>query len=80
MYRVEKLTQGTETSKYLEERTATATPSVAASERGPAQTVIHLTACVAYVYAGLWEDPVSAQADRELQSTSLVEALWKGAP
>jgi hypothetical protein len=31
-------TQGTETSHYLEERKATATPSVAASERGPAQT------------------------------------------
>jgi len=31
-------TQGTETSQYLLERKATATPSVAASERGPAQT------------------------------------------
>ena len=33
-----KQTQGTETSKYLEERTSTETPSVAASERGSAQT------------------------------------------
>ena len=31
-------TQGTETSKYLEERKSTETPSVAASERGRAQT------------------------------------------
>ena len=31
-------TQGTETSQYLEERKSTETPSVAASERGPAQT------------------------------------------
>ena len=31
-------TQGTETSKYLEEKKSTETPSVAASERGPAQT------------------------------------------
>jgi hypothetical protein len=31
-------TRGTETSQYPEERKATATPSVAASERGTAQT------------------------------------------
>jgi hypothetical protein len=33
-----RATQGTETSQYLEERKSTETPSVAASERGPAQT------------------------------------------
>ena len=33
-----KQTQGTETSKYLVERTSTETPLVAASERGSAQT------------------------------------------
>ena len=32
-----KRTQGTETSKYLEERTSTETPLVVASERGPGQ-------------------------------------------
>ncbi len=32
------LTRGTETSKYPEEKKATAIPLVAASERGPAQT------------------------------------------
>ena len=32
-----KQTQGTETSKYLEERTSTETPLVVASERGPGQ-------------------------------------------
>ena len=32
-------TQGTETSKYLQERKSTETPSVVASERGIAQTV-----------------------------------------
>ncbi len=32
-----KRTQGTETSKYLEERTSTETPQVVASERGPGQ-------------------------------------------
>jgi hypothetical protein len=33
-----RATQGTETSQYLEEKKSTETPSVAASERGPAQT------------------------------------------
>src|SRR4030081_3761509 len=32
-----KRTQGTETSKYLEERTSTETPLVVASESGPGQ-------------------------------------------
>jgi hypothetical protein len=32
-----KLTQGTETSQYLEERTSTETPLVVASESGPGQ-------------------------------------------
>ena len=80
MYRVGGRTQGTETSKYLEEWKATATPSVAASERGPAQTGVHLTVCVAYVHLGLWDRLVDAQVGRELQSRRLVEALWKGVP
>src|SRR5262249_15438338 len=33
-----RATRGTETSQYPEERKSTETPSVAASERGPAQT------------------------------------------
>ena len=38
MHRVLKLTQGTETSQYLQEKKETSIPSVAASERGLAQT------------------------------------------
>ena len=34
---LQEQTRGTETSKYPEERTAIATPLVAASERGPAE-------------------------------------------
>jgi hypothetical protein len=34
-------TRGTETSKYPEERKSNETPSVAASERGIAQTILH---------------------------------------
>ena len=37
-----KRTQGTETSKYLEEKKETSIPSVAASEIGRAQTKIRL--------------------------------------
>ena len=37
-----KRTQGTETSKYLQERTSTETPQVVASERGPGQWHIML--------------------------------------
>jgi hypothetical protein len=39
MHRSSGLTQGTETSQYLQERKSTETPSVAASESGLAQTV-----------------------------------------
>lgn len=35
-----ELTQGTETSKYLEERTSNETPLVVASERGPGQWLV----------------------------------------
>jgi hypothetical protein len=34
---IEKRTQGTETSQYLEEKTSTEIPLVVASERGPGQ-------------------------------------------
>lgn len=74
------LTEGTETSKYLEEWKATATPSVAASERGSCPNRAYLTVRMAYVRSGLWEGPASVRAGRELQNDRLVEALWKGAP
>ena len=35
-----KLTQGTDTSQYLQERKSIETPSVVASERGKAQTIL----------------------------------------
>lgn len=37
IHRGKRRTQGTETSKYLQERTSTETPLVVASERGPGQ-------------------------------------------
>ena len=79
MYRAGKQTQGTETSKYLEERKATATPSVAASERGRmCPNRVYLTVRMAYVQPGLWECSVGVRAGRELQSRRLVEWFWKG--
>lgn len=42
IHRGKKRTQGTETSKYLQERTSTETPQVVASERGPGQWHIRL--------------------------------------
>ena len=38
---IEKETRGTETSKYPEEEKETSIPSVAASERGRAQTTVY---------------------------------------
>ena len=38
---IEKVTRGTETSKYPEEEKETSIPSVAASERGRAQTIVY---------------------------------------
>ena len=37
-----ELTQGTETSKYLEEEKSNEIPQVAASESGVAQTILHV--------------------------------------
>ena len=45
-----KRTQGTETSKYLEERTSIETPLVVASERGPGQ-------CLSGIYRNGLERP-----------------------
>ena len=58
---------GTETSQYRQERKAIATPLVAASERGIAQTY-HLR------MIGVWD------AIRELERERLAERLWKGRP
>ena len=67
-------TQGTEPSKYLEEKTSTVhcevddeIPSVAASERGRAQTTRH--AC-----------GVVGPAIVELQTGSIAERHWEGRP
>ena len=59
---IEKETRGTETSKYPEEEKETSIPSVAASERGRAQTVVYYgvedhSQCMAWIAEALWKEP-----------------------
>jgi hypothetical protein len=63
----ERHTKGTETSKYLEEEKTIVIPSVAASERGTAQTR----------ELALWGCGTSHM---ELQRSRLNEEVWKGPP
>ena len=63
--RERKRTRGTETSQYPEEEKSTEMPSVAASERGGAQTVW-------LVQAGL-KDP-------RTREVNAAEVPWNGAP
>ncbi len=51
-------TRGTETSKYPQEKKTKVIPSVAASERGEAQTVN------TSVFTGLWDLNVGLMIDR----------------
>ena len=60
----EKVTQRTETSKYLQEEKENSIPLVAASEKGRAQTSVR--AC--------WG------SDRGIDSTSLAERFWESRP
>ena len=59
-------TQGTETSKYLQEKKIIMIPSVAASERGPAQTIYFSE------YMGLWGPDMGLLRDSR--------TAWKGRP
>ena len=75
----EEGTGGIETSQYPEERKATATPSVAASEEGRDQTtaVPSLTALLLW---GSGTRSVSVRSHTELPSCCVEEVTWKGAP
>lgn len=53
-----KRTQGTETSKYLQERTSTETPQVVASERGPGQWQLKLKRNILESLAVAGDSPV----------------------
>jgi len=64
---MQRHTKGTETSKYLEEEKTIVIPSVAASERGEAQTR----------ELALWGCGTSHM---ELQRNRLNEEVWKGPP
>jgi hypothetical protein len=64
---VRRQTRGTETSKYPEEEKTIVIPSVAASERGLAQTY-------GFIRRGC------GTSHMELQRCSLGEEIWKGLP
>ena len=55
----EKRTRGSEPSQYPEEKKANAIPSVAASERGPAQT--ERASVLSGLWGGAWRKPGSYQ-------------------
>ena len=55
----EKRTRGSEPSQYPEEKKAIAIPSVAASERGPAQT--ERASVLSGLWGGAWRKPGSYQ-------------------
>ena len=75
-----KRTGGSEPSQYPQEEKATAIPSVAASERGTAQTDAGAS-LQALPASGLWDVArVGCGRLGELQITSLAEGLWNEPP
>ena len=66
-----KLTQGSETSQYLQEKESIEIPPVAASEKGRAQTVSRDRAGVVGLLQGL---------PGKLQKFVIAEGPWKGQP
>ena len=73
-------TGGIETSQYPEERKATATPLVAASERGSSlnlhSVIAHRRFCAGVVGLIGWDGgPIT-----QLQNRRLAECSWKGQP
>ena len=76
----EEGTGGTETSQYLEEKKTTVTPRVAASETGSSLNRRSGTACRRCCDGVVGPIRNGGRRFRELQSQSLVEAFWKGAP
>ena len=75
----EKGTGGIETSEYPEERKATATPLVAASEEGRDQTV-SVPSLTALLTRGSGTRSVSVRSRTELPSCCVGEVIWKGEP
>ena len=62
-----ELTQGTETSKYLEERTSNETPLVVASERGPGQWPVGKNGKKLESFAIVGDSPVPVESIEVLE-------------
>jgi hypothetical protein len=73
-------TEGIETSQYLEERKATATPLVAASEKGPSLNRVGGKAWWRCRHGVVGSSRKGTRPSMELQTRLVAEALWKGAP
>ena len=74
-----KPTQGSEPSQYLEEEKATAIPSVAASERGTAQTS-HVQAGRRCVRGVVGLDVIRLPSDRGVTKRPPSRTAWNGRP
>jgi len=73
-------TEGIETSQYLEERKATATPPVAASEKGSSLNRSGGKAWWRCRNGVVGSNRRGTRPSMELQTRLVAEALWKGAP
>src|SRR6476659_1269935 len=78
---IKKQTQGTETSKYLEERTSTETPLVVASERGPGQCSVESKRNCLERQASEGDSPLRVRIDRDSSKAGHVQScLNMGGP
>ena len=76
-----KRTQGTETSKYLEERTSTETPIVVASELGTGQCLVENNRNRLERRALVGESPVRVKIDKDSSKAEHVQfCLNMGGP
>ena len=76
-----KLTRGSETSQYLEERTSTETPVVVASEPGPGQCLIETNANGLESPARAGDSPVVVKLDEDSSRAGHVQScLNMGGP
>ena len=71
-------TRGTETSKYPQDKKTNVIPSVAASERGKAQTGWHVKACMFCAAGVVGRRRTQVQMGREVTNRNLSRTAWEG--
>jgi hypothetical protein len=75
-----KRTEGTETSQYLQERKATATSLVVASERERAQTELHVQARARCAAGVVGFTRTGVRPGRGVNNPSSSRTAWEGRP